>query len=86
MSDHCILKEIWASYNLAFVFTDNPVQNILRKNKKQKKGKQKRKTLKSHLAYLISKISNISAGLTGEEAVSPCSFEISLLFPYFLRS
>ena len=37
MSNYLNLKETCASYNLAFVSTDNPAQNILRKMKKSNK-------------------------------------------------
>ena len=45
MSKDKKLKVTGASLKLAFVFTDNPVQNILRKIKKSSKVRQKQKTL-----------------------------------------
>ena len=88
MSNYLNLKETCVSYNLAFVSTDNPAQNILRKMKKLNKLRWNKKTLIVSFCLFFEWPYQIfvTAGDIGHYAMSPWSLEIFLIFPYFLRS
>ena len=87
MPKYCSLKETWVSYKLVFVSKDKSVLNILREIKKSSKFRKTKKLWYQFLTFFQSQCQKfIFAGETGDQAMGPCSFEILLIFPYFLRS
>ena len=80
--------ETGVSYKIAFVSNDNPILNILEKNKKSSKFRRDRKTLISAFAHFLSTNAK-SVFLQGrlDSRLWPHAVLVFfLIFPYFLRS
>ena len=86
MSKDLKLNKTGASSKLPFLSESNPVQNILKKLRNQVKLDKTEKLWFLFLYIFEALVPKfLSAGETGQEVMSPCSFGIFLIFFYFLR-